>query len=136
MINPHDLAMYPCKELRDTSLVDILDEGFVSFSLPTLASWYGLAEKDPLTIWMCLGDGQGSEVIFRTTLRDILDLEYEDFVGGHSTEDPLHLVGESLERFKLLRGALAKELEQLDKWIELGDLYAKPNPKKGENHER
>lgn len=129
MVNPHDLAMYPCKGFRDMPLVDILDEGGIAFTLPVTGNDHVV--KDPLTIWMSLADGQGGEVIFRTTLGDLLDLEYESSVGGHSAEEPSHLVDEYLERFKLLRGALAKELDQVDKWITLGDKYAKPNTKKG-----
>ena len=132
MINPHDLAMYPCKGFRDMPLADILDEGDIAFTLPATVPWNDHVVKDPLTIWMSLADGQGGEVIFRTTLGDILDLEYEASAGGHSAEEPSHLVDEYLEGFKLLRGALAKELDRVDKWIALGDKYAKPNTKKGE----
>ena len=135
MINPHDLAMYPCKRLRDMPLIDILDEGGIAFTLPATVPWNDHVVKDPLTIWMSLADGQGGEVIFRTTLGDILDLEYEASAGGHSAEEPSHLVDEYLEGFKLLRGALAKELDRVDKWIALGDKYAKPNTKKGERND-
>jgi hypothetical protein len=75
---------------------------------------------------------KGGEVIFRTTLGDILDLEYESSAGA---EESSHLVDEYLEGFKLLRGALAKELDRVDKWIALGDKYAKPNTKKGERND-
>ena len=102
MINPHDLAMYPCKRLRDMPLIDILDEGGIAFTLPAMVPWNDHVVKDPLTIWISLADGQGGEVIFRTTLGDILDLEYESSVGA---EESSHLVDEYLEGFKLLRGA-------------------------------
>jgi hypothetical protein len=45
MINPHDLAMYPCKTLRDMPLIDILDEGGIAFTLPATVPWNACCKR-------------------------------------------------------------------------------------------